>query len=75
MSLAVLVRVFVDEAVDTSGTESSCCDTLALFTSPRSGGLAATEGLDSSSDNGGFGSLLPLRLALAAAASAPAARI
>jgi len=60
MSLLVLAGVSVNETVDTSSTESGSSDTLALGTSPWTGFLAATEGLDGTSNYGGFGSLLPL---------------
>jgi hypothetical protein len=71
VSLLVLARVSVDETVDTSSTESSSCDTLALGTSPWTGFLAAAEGFDSTGDDSGFGGLLPLlRLASSSAAAA-----
>jgi len=58
--LLVLAGVSVDETVDTSSTESGSGDTLTLSTSPWTCFLAAAEGLDSASDYGSFGSLLPL---------------
>jgi hypothetical protein len=71
VSLLVLARVSVDETIDTSSTESSSCDTLALGTSPWTGFLAAAEGFDSTGDDSGFGGLLPLlRLASSSAAAA-----
>jgi hypothetical protein len=71
MSLLVLARVSVDETVDTGSTESGSCDTLALSTSPWTGFFAAAEGFNSTSDDGGFGGLLPLlRLASSPAAAA-----
>jgi hypothetical protein len=72
MALLVLFRVPVDEAVDTRGTEGSSSDALAFLASPRALHLAAAEGLDSTGDDGGFGSLLPLlRLAALATAARP----
>jgi len=70
VSLLVLTGVSVNKTVDTSGTESGSSNTLALGTSPWAGFLAAAEGLDGTSDKGGFGSLLPLlRLASSSAAA------
>jgi len=71
MALLVLLGVSVDQAVDTSGTKRSSCNALALLASPWSLDLAGTEGLDSTSNDGGFGGLLPLlRLAATTAAAA-----
>jgi hypothetical protein len=66
----VLVRVLVDEAVDTGGTKSGGCNALALFTSPGSGSLTAAKRLDGSGYDGGFGSLFPFLLGLVAASAA-----
>jgi hypothetical protein len=60
VSLLVLLRVSVDQTVDASGTERSSGNALALLARPWTRNLAAAEGLDSTSHERGFGSLLPL---------------
>jgi hypothetical protein len=60
MSLLVLAGVFVDETVDTGSAKSSSCDALGFDTSPGTRFLAAAEGLDSTSNQGSLGGLLPL---------------
>lgn len=71
MTLFVLLWVSVDEAIDTSSSEGSSSDTLALCACPRARDFAAAEGLDGTGYDGGFGGLLPLLRGAASAAAAP----
>jgi hypothetical protein len=71
VTLLVLFRVAVDETIDTSSTEGSCCDSLTFGASPGPGDIATAEGFDSTGYYGGFGGLLPLlRLATSTTAAA-----
>jgi len=69
VTLLVLLGVSVDEPVDTSSTDGSSCDALALLASPGTSDLAAAEGFNGTSDNGSFGGLLPLLGLVVATAS------
>jgi hypothetical protein len=60
------VWVSINEAVDTGGAEGGSSDALALGTGPSARFLAAADGFDDTSNDGGFGCLLPLLAGIAA---------
>jgi hypothetical protein len=60
VALLVLLGIAVDETIDTSGTERSSGNALALLAGPWTCNLAAAEGLDGTSHERSFGGLLPL---------------
>lgn len=58
MERPFLVWVFVEEAIDTTGTDGSCQYTLSLFAGPSTWFIAAAKGLSSTSNKCGFDRLL-----------------
>jgi hypothetical protein len=64
VTLALLIRVAVEELVNTTGADSSGGNALATVASPRTRFLARTEGFDSTCNDGGLRCLGPLAFSL-----------
>ena len=73
MALGLLVRVAVDETIDTTGTDSGSGNATALLSSPGSRVLAGAEGLDSAGNKGGLSSLSPFAFDASLGSAAAAA--
>jgi hypothetical protein len=69
VSFAFTIGVTVEEAIDTSSTESSSGNALTFFASPSTRFLAAANSFNYTCNDGGFGGLLPLSAILLAVTS------
>lgn len=73
MSLAVVIGVFVDQAINTTGADGRREDALSLLTRPAAGLFAGSKRLSGTSSKGSLDSLADLVLGAAATALALAA--
>jgi len=73
MTFGLLVGVAINEAIDTSSTNSGSGNATALLSSPGSWVLARAEGLDSTSNKSGLSSLSPLAFGASLRSAATAA--
>jgi hypothetical protein len=64
MTLALLVRVAVEELVDAARTNGGGSNALATVAGPRARLLARAESFDCASDDSGLGCLCPLAFGL-----------
>jgi hypothetical protein len=64
VTLALLIRIAVEELVNTTGANSSGSNALATVASPGTRLLARTEGFDGTCDDSGLRCLRPLAFSL-----------
>jgi hypothetical protein len=71
MALGLFIRVPIRQyTINTTSSQSSRGDALALFASPRTGLISRTESFDSTGNERGLSCLSPLALVLVAACEA-----
>jgi hypothetical protein len=69
MTFCLLIRVAIEQAIESTGTYGGGCYTLALVSLPRTGLFATAESLDCTGNESSLCSLRPFALRLRPAAT------